>query len=46
MKESWREDRDAEKLESSRSPEKIKYQAVTSFYESYLLADSFSLFLT
>lgn len=26
--------------------EKIKYQVVTSLYESYLLAGSFSLFLT
>lgn len=26
--------------------EKIKYQAVTSLYESYLLAGSFGLFLT
>lgn len=46
------ENQKEEKIEMQRNysnqgaAEKIKYQVVTSLYESYLLAGSFSLFLT
>lgn len=41
-----REDRDAKNYSNQGVTEKIKHQVVTSFYESNLLAGSFSSFLT